>query len=219
MKKLLVLSILIITQFNLPAQEKFRINFDFGKFDLTALAKKKLDSFLTVVPTSSIMFIWLDGHTDFVGNDENNDRLSLNRVNTTKQYILSKGIPDSVFRIKAHGKREPLNENADDHERFLNRRVELSIERRIEEPQQQPPNPVVEIPELPAPMKKEETLTKIINDSATKEGTNIILRNMNFIGGRHVLLPGSVGILEELLQGRHRTEVVFNGVLPQLGRT
>ena len=50
------------------------------------------------------------------------------------------------------------------------------------------------------PVKIEESITKQIADTSTKEGTHIILKNMNFIGGRHVLLPGSVPILEELLQ-------------------
>lgn len=200
MKKLLYLSIsLLMVNCSLIAQEKFTINFDFGKYDITALAKSRLDSFLNAVPTSSILFIWLDGHCDFIGNDANNDKLSVNRVNATKDYIISKGISASVFRTEGHGKRMPLNQNATEAQRYLNRRVELRIERKIEEPQQQPPQQAPDVKETPAP-KNEESLTKQITDTATKEGSNIILRNMNFIGGRHVLLPGSVPILEELLQ-------------------
>ena len=49
------------------------------------------------------------------------------------------------------------------------------------------------------PVPQEQTLTERIKDTTTKKGSNIILKNMNFIGGRHYLLEQSLPALTELL--------------------
>ena len=178
---------------NAQTVEKFIINFDFDKYAITPEAKQRLDSFIQTTPASSIQTIRLYGHCDSVGNHAYNDRLSVNRVNAVKNY-LSQNIPVNVFDgAEGFGKRRPLNNNSGDHERFLNRRVEIIIQRKTdaEVAQQQP---VTEVPG-----KKDQTLAEKIKDTTTKTGTNIILKNMNFYGGRHILLPQSVPTLTELL--------------------
>jgi outer membrane protein OmpA-like peptidoglycan-associated protein len=87
--------------------------------------------------------------------------------------------------MEAHGKRQPLNQNANEEERFLNRRVELIIQK---------------IPLKTEPSSPQKNLKEVINDSATKVGTTIVLKNLNFEGGRHVLLSRSLPILNQLLE-------------------
>lgn len=175
------------------AREKLIINFDFNKSQITAVAKEKLDSFIKTNLLTSIQKINLYGHCDAIGNDLYNDRLSVKRVEEVKEYLLAQNIPQNVFdTLKGFGKREPLNNNTDDEERSLNRRVEIYIERNE---QQKPLN------ELKKEItKKEQTLSEKIKDTATKTGTNIILRNINFYGGLHRLMPQSYPVLKELLQ-------------------
>jgi outer membrane protein OmpA-like peptidoglycan-associated protein len=188
----------IILLFSLSAisqvAETFMIHFDFDKYNINTVAKKTLDSFLQSKPVSSIQKIQLYGHCDAIGNHVYNDRLSINRVNAIKEFLSRNNIPENVFdTLTGFGKRVPLNSNSGEYERLLNRRVEVIIQRK-EKLERYPEEIKKDIPAKP-----EQTLTEKINDSTTKPGTNIILKNMNFYGGRHILLPQSVPTLTELL--------------------
>lgn len=194
--KILLTILFITTGFAVHAQtiEKLIVNFQFDKYDITPQSKQRLDSFIQTTPASSIQTISLYGHCDSVGNHSYNDRLSVNRVSAVKNY-LAQNIPGKVFTsVEGFGKRRPLNDNSDDQERFLNRRVEVIIQRKD-----------ASIPATPkdtgkqVPPKTQPSLTEIIKDTTTKTGSNIILKNMNFYGGRHILLPQSVPTLTELL--------------------
>jgi outer membrane protein OmpA-like peptidoglycan-associated protein len=67
------------------------------------------------------------GHTDNVGSEKFNERLSLYRANAIKQYLMSKGIESDRIKTDGKGMREPLNGNRTAEEMALNRRVELMI--------------------------------------------------------------------------------------------
>ncbi len=191
--KTLIISILTLVGFaSYAQQEKFTVNFDFDKYEITQVSKSKLDSFLRISP-STIQKINLYGHCDFIGNNIYNDELSLKRVDAVKKYLIQ-NIPDNVFDTeKGFGKRQPLNQNSNDEERFLNRRVEIIIERKPEE------KVVVQVEKKDTMRNLEQSLTEKIKDTTTKTGTNIVLKNMNFVGGRHILLPQSIPVLSELL--------------------
>ncbi|MER3497850.1 MAG: hypothetical protein C4308_04060 [Chitinophagaceae bacterium] len=74
-------------------------------------------------------------------------------------------------------------------QRSLNRRVEIQILRL------QPETTV----DTPDEQTKNLSIEKQLTDTVFNEGDNIVLKNLNFFGGRHVLLPGSEETLEELL--------------------
>jgi len=174
---------------NAQTGEKFIVNFDFDKYDITGEAKQKLDSFLRS-DLASIQKIALYGHCDAIGSNAYNDKLSVKRVEAVKKYLLVNNV--NVFAdVKGFGKRRPLNTNSGDEERSANRRVEINIERSQEEK-----TTVTNVP----PPKKEQTLSEKITDTATKEGTSIVLKNMNFYGGLHRMMPESIPVLKELLQ-------------------
>jgi outer membrane protein OmpA-like peptidoglycan-associated protein len=71
--------------------------------------------------------IVLQGHTDSIGSHSYNDKLSTQRVDEVKKYMLSKNIPESLIQVKAHGKRVALNKNEGEQQRALNRRVEIEM--------------------------------------------------------------------------------------------
>ena len=168
--------------------ERLVVHFDFNKSKLTPHARQQLDSLLTANKNRfTFTNIELSAHCDSFGNHQYNDQLSVHRAQSVKEYLLSEGINEVVFKkVEGHGKRQPLNENVNAQERFLNRRVELIIQKS-----EFVPDPVT------PPAK---TITEAIRDTATRVGTTIVLRNLNFEGGRHILLPRSMPILKELLQ-------------------
>ncbi len=194
--KILFSIALILTVSLLFAQKQtaFTVNFDFNKFEITPAAAARLDSFANTILTKPTTFtIELYGYCDSIGSNQYNDALSLKRTEAVKNYLADKGLPSfSVIKEEGFGKRQPLNNNATDHDRFLNRRVELTISI--------PGRSVVTIPEK-KPGKKiiEKTITTIITDTSTKVGSKIVLRNLIFIGGRHFLVPESNSVIKELL--------------------
>lgn len=199
MKYFLLLSAIFCCKI-LAAQEKlFTVHFDFNKYDLTETTIYFLDSLSA--HSGSIRSIELTGHCDKIGNDTYNDQLSLRRIDAVKQYLLSKGLAESIFiRSTGFGKRKPLNDNVTDIDRALNRRVELLVVEN--EPARIPvPDTVIK----PAEPEKDTSslLTQIerqISDSSATAPQNIILKNLNFIAGRHVLVKESFPVADELVE-------------------
>jgi outer membrane protein OmpA-like peptidoglycan-associated protein len=183
-----------VTTFS-QSTEKMVIYFDFNRFDLRSDGIRSLDSMLQ--PNEALITsVQIKGHCDKIGSDGYNDVLSLKRANTVKNYLLEKNIaPQIITLVEGHGKREPLNENLDAVQRALNRRVEIEITRTK--------TTVPVIPEetktIAIPKEPEKTLTQQLTDSTAKEGSKIVLKNLNFIGGRHILVNESYPILDELL--------------------
>lgn len=73
-----------------------------------------------------LLSIELVGYCDNVGGDKYNDSLSDQRVAAVRKYLQSRGMTDTLFKIiRSYGKRRPLNDNADEEKRSLNRRVTI----------------------------------------------------------------------------------------------
>lgn len=203
MKWLLITTCVIIIHAAGYCQQKDRlvIYFDFNKSALTASSLQKMDSLLMVNKnTSKIIRIDLAGHCDIIGSFPYNDKLSAKRAETTKNYLVSKGIKNtSVIRTSAFGKKQLVNKNNSPEERALNRRVELIIQKEAlvkntkEETLMKEAEPLVKTAE-PA------SLAEQLSDSSIKAGSKIILKNLNFQGARHYLVENSIPVLNELLQ-------------------
>jgi len=170
------------------------------------LAATRLDSFVNYIVTHKTSFtIELAGHTDSVGSNEYNDALSLRRTEAVKKYLDDRGLESSnVVKEEGMGKRQPLNRNLTDNERFLNRRVVVNVTipgRSVVKM----PVPEVKMPEVTTDKKTsvidtpKRSITAIIADTATKAGTKFTLHNLIFIGGRHYLVPESIPVIQELL--------------------
>ena len=69
----------------------------------------------------------LEGHTDNQGDWNENLKLSLNRVESVRDYLVMKGIPKGRIQIKGWGGIKPLKSNMTENRRKLNRRVEFTL--------------------------------------------------------------------------------------------
>jgi outer membrane protein OmpA-like peptidoglycan-associated protein len=117
----------------IPAGEGIIVKFDSGilfGFDqsaLTAAAMQNIDNLaasLNKYPNTNIMII---GHTDALGTEAYNSKLSLERANSVKTYALTKGVDYSRLKTVGKGESEPIATNDTEEGRAQNRRVEIVI--------------------------------------------------------------------------------------------
>ena len=126
--KLLFSFFLSILLLQLQAQTHTTILFESDRFTLTADSKEQLINFVKDTRIIASVKIELYGHCDSAGSSTHNDLLSVRRVESVHQFLLSEGIADGSITIKkGYGENRPLNDNATKEQRSLNRRVELVV--------------------------------------------------------------------------------------------
>src|SRR5688572_29156918 len=109
--------------------EKATLHFNF-EFNSTSLDKETteyLDELAQALTDNPELKIKLVGHTDNVGSAKFNQRLSVNRAQTLKDYLVEKGVDGERITSDGKGMTEPLNNNETEEDRAKNRRVELTI--------------------------------------------------------------------------------------------
>ena len=112
----------------LPQQpDSFLVYFIEGTDELKPDAKRAVDNVFVEVSTRPAPEIIVIGHTDFVGSNEYNDMLSLQRAVRVKDLLVLRGIPVKIIRTAGRGKREPLVRTSDDVVEPRNRRVEIIV--------------------------------------------------------------------------------------------
>lgn len=103
------------------------ILFDFAKSILRADSYKELNKVANLMKTHPSLEIELSAHTDYIGGYSDNLKLSNDRANASKQFLLSKGIESSRIIAKGYGETTPVASNKTENGRQLNRRVEVRI--------------------------------------------------------------------------------------------
>ena len=189
------------------------VHFDIDKATIRPQDRESLDSMITSCMTSqSPGGHWttfrLAGYTDNSGSDGHNIRLSQQRARAVRDYLRSQNWPDSLFlSMQGYGSSHPLNDNSSPEMRSLNRRVEIMIQHPVlstlDSP---PPDTAIIIPDTSSQVddpnttiyRRPPSLSEIFKDTANLVGKNIVLRNVNFYGDRHIPLPGSTIVLQEL---------------------
>lgn len=101
--------------------------FDLGKASLKPESEPELKRIQQVMKENRTLVIEISGHTDNTGSDEINNKLSLERANAVKEYLLNGNIDSSRIRTKGFGKSKPKADNATEEGRQINRRVEIEI--------------------------------------------------------------------------------------------
>jgi outer membrane protein OmpA-like peptidoglycan-associated protein len=112
----------------LPAQPtSFLVYFVEGTEELKPEAKRAIDRVAAEVAARPAPEIAVVGHTDFVGSDQYNDTLSLQRAVRVKDLLIQRGIPAKMIQTAGRGKREPLIPASNAVAEPRNRRVEIIV--------------------------------------------------------------------------------------------
>ncbi len=114
-----------------PSSEKITFEadtfFDFDKSVLKPTGKTKLNDLASKLQGIDIEVVVATGHTDSVGSDAYNIKLSLRRANAVKAFLVSKGIPADRIFTAGKGEGTPVASNKTRDGRAKNRRVEVEV--------------------------------------------------------------------------------------------
>jgi outer membrane protein OmpA-like peptidoglycan-associated protein len=108
---------------NIPADA----GFDTGRADIRPALRTVLDRFAGEMNQHAVTTIEIIGHTDSTGSDAINDPLSVARANSTRDYLVTRGVAASRIATAGRGEREPVASNDTEAGRAQNRRVEIFI--------------------------------------------------------------------------------------------
>jgi outer membrane protein OmpA-like peptidoglycan-associated protein len=101
--------------------------FAFNKYNLKPEAREKLAKISGIVLAYPDLKLDVEGHTDSIGSDEYNQKLSEERASTVRGYLISQGLkPDNISSVGL-GKANPVADNSTSQGRQLNRRVEMVV--------------------------------------------------------------------------------------------
>ena len=101
--------------------------FDFDKAVLKPEGKAKLDDLASKIKGINLEVIIAVGHTDSVGSDAYNQKLSVRRSEAVKAYLVSKGIEKNRVYTEGKGEKQPVADNKTKEGRAKNRRVEIEV--------------------------------------------------------------------------------------------
>jgi OOP family OmpA-OmpF porin len=101
--------------------------FDFDKSILKPEGKAKLDDLVSKVKDINLEVVIAVGHTDSVGTDAYNQKLSVRRSEAVKAYLVSKGIEKNRVYTEGKGEKQPVADNKTAEGRAKNRRVEIEV--------------------------------------------------------------------------------------------
>ncbi len=186
----------------------------------------------------------VSGYTDSIGSSGYNETLSVRRALAVKNYLVAKGLlAEDRIKTTGYGKERPVAGNGSDSERAANRRVEILFRRghadivagtlpvrrdsvvassrdtvslRAVAPEQRDSAVTAVSLSSPssAPSSPKQTIYDAVMDSSVAVGSTIPLRDVNFYPGRHIPLPVSNLILDELaraMKANRRLRIQIEG--------
>ena len=101
--------------------------FKTGSYELLSGARERLAKVSGIVIAHPGLHLEVEGHTDAVGSDDYNQKLSENRAQAVRDYLVQQGIPDNSIVSRGLGKTQPVATNDTPDGRQQNRRVELVL--------------------------------------------------------------------------------------------
>jgi flagellar motor protein MotB len=101
--------------------------FNTGSYDLLPESKVELQKLIEFLNLNKTVFIEIEGHTDNVGSEDMNQKLSESRAKEVYKYLINKGIYDDRMKYKGYGLTQPVSSNETPEGRALNRRTEFMI--------------------------------------------------------------------------------------------
>ena len=103
------------------------LKFEFDKAELRPEDRELLSRIAGILMTSQDYSVSVNGHTDDVGTEEYNQKLSERRAEAVRDYLVTAGVPADILEVVGHGKSLPLVRGNSEAARAKNRRVELAI--------------------------------------------------------------------------------------------
>ncbi len=103
------------------------VAFDFNKSTLNDESIPDLENLLAYLQSNPNINTVLEGHTDDVGSDDFNNKLSKDRADAVKAWLVNNGVATKRIETKGYGKTKPLVKGTSDEARATNRRVEIKI--------------------------------------------------------------------------------------------
>jgi outer membrane protein OmpA-like peptidoglycan-associated protein len=101
--------------------------FDFNKYTLLPGAREKMAKVSGILLAYPGLKIQLEGHTDSIGSDEYNMKLSQQRADAVRDYLIGQGVPTSTVSATGLGKASPVASNETAAGRQRNRRVDMVV--------------------------------------------------------------------------------------------
>jgi outer membrane protein OmpA-like peptidoglycan-associated protein len=103
------------------------VNFDFNKYNIRPQDVPILEEAVRTLKAEGMPVVIAIGHTDDVGTPEYNQRLSVKRADSVRNWLVEHGIPRDKIVAEGRGESDPVASNATADGRAQNRRVELKI--------------------------------------------------------------------------------------------
>ncbi|MCQ2250222.1 MAG: OmpA family protein [Bacteroidales bacterium] len=100
--------------------------FETAKWDLLPASISELERVAKVIKPLGLM-IEISGHTDNVGDDDSNQKLSENRANSVKEFLIQQGCSENLLQTRGYGESKPISTNDTPEGRQRNRRVEMKF--------------------------------------------------------------------------------------------
>ena len=114
-----------------PVAEKITLAadvlFDFDKSVIKPAGRTRLDDLAGQIKSINLEVVIAIGHTDSIGSDAYNQKLSVRRAEAVKAYLVSKGIEPNRIYTEGKGKKQPIASNKTKDGRAKNRRVEIEV--------------------------------------------------------------------------------------------
>jgi outer membrane protein OmpA-like peptidoglycan-associated protein len=101
--------------------------FDFGKYDLKTDTKIKLAKLGGIIQAHPGLQLAIEGHTDNIGSDEANMKLSQQRADAVRDFLVQQGLTSDTVSAVGMGKTDPVADNSTNEGRQKNRRVEIIV--------------------------------------------------------------------------------------------
>ncbi len=101
--------------------------FDFDKSVLKPEGKKSIDDAIAKMKSIDVEIVIATGHTDSIGTDAYNQKLSERRATSVKEYMVSKGVPAAKVTTLGKGETQPVATNKTKEGRAKNRRVDIEF--------------------------------------------------------------------------------------------
>jgi outer membrane protein W len=108
-----------------PLEQTLKVLFDFDSAELRPESITELERVVTFMNDVPFAAALIEGHTDSVGSDAYNLKLSDRRAKSVYDYLTSRGVDPARLSSIGHGEAKPIADNATDEGRQLNRRVML----------------------------------------------------------------------------------------------